>query len=44
MTVMIQSGLDLGPIVTHRFPYEEYERGFQAMLQGNSGKVVLNWE
>jgi len=44
MTVMIQSGLDLGPIVTHRLPYTEYERGFQAMLQGNTGKVVLNWE
>jgi len=44
MTVMIQSGLDLGPIVTHRLPYDEYERGFQAMLQGNTGKVVLNWE
>jgi threonine 3-dehydrogenase len=44
MTVMIQSGLDLAPIITHRLPYTEYERGFQAMLQGNTGKVVLNWE
>jgi threonine 3-dehydrogenase len=44
MTVMIQSGLDLTPIITHRLPYQEYERGFQAMVQGNSGKVVLNWE
>jgi threonine 3-dehydrogenase len=44
MTVMIQSGLDLAPIITHRLPYQEYERGFQAMLQGNTGKVVLNWE
>ncbi len=44
MTVMIQSGLDLAPIVTQRFPYDEFERGFQAMLQGNTGKVVLNWE
>jgi threonine 3-dehydrogenase len=44
MSVMIQSGLDLQPIITHRLPYQEYERGFQAMLQGNTGKVVLNWE
>jgi threonine 3-dehydrogenase len=44
MTVMIQSGLDLAPIVTHRLPFQEFERGFQAMLQGNTGKVVLNWE
>ena len=44
MSVLIQSGLDLRPIITHRLPYREYERGFQAMLQGNTGKVVLNWE
>jgi len=44
MTVMIQSGLDLSPIITHRLPYQEFERGFQAMVQGNSGKVILNWE
>ena len=44
MSVMIQSGLDLLPIITHRLPYQEYERGFQAMLQGNTGKVVLDWE
>jgi len=44
MSVLIQSGLDLAPIVTHRLPFREYERGFQAMLQGNTGKVVLNWE
>jgi threonine 3-dehydrogenase len=44
MTVMIQSGLDLAPIITHRLPYTEFERGFQVMLQGNTGKVVLNWE
>jgi threonine 3-dehydrogenase len=43
MTVMIQSGLDLSPIITHRLPYQEYERGFETMLQGHSGKVVLQW-
>jgi threonine 3-dehydrogenase len=43
MTVMLQSGLDIRPIITHRFPYSEYERGFEAMRSGNSGKVVLTW-
>ncbi len=44
MTVMIQSGLDLTPIITHRLPYREFEWGFEAMLSGNSGKVILNWD
>jgi threonine 3-dehydrogenase len=44
MTVMIQSGLNLAPIITHRLPYTEFEQGFETMLQGHSGKVVLNWE
>ena len=43
MTVMLQSGLDITPVITHRFPYTEFERGFEAMLSGNSGKVVLSW-
>ena len=43
MTVMLQSGLDIRPIITHRFPYTEYERGFEIMRSGNSGKVVLTW-
>jgi threonine 3-dehydrogenase len=41
---MIQSGLDLSPIITHRFPYTEYEMGFRAMSSGESGKVVLDWD
>ena len=44
MTVMLQSGLDVSPIVTHRFHYTEFEKGFDAMKSGNSGKVVLSWE
>jgi threonine 3-dehydrogenase len=44
MTVMLQSGLDISPVITHRFPYTEFEKGFAAMVSGNSGKVVLNWE
>jgi threonine 3-dehydrogenase len=44
MTVMLQSGLDIGSIITHRFPYAEFEKGFEAMMSGRSGKVVLSWE
>ena len=43
MQSMLQSGLDLSPIVTHQFHYTEFEKGFEAMISGNSGKVVLNW-
>ena len=44
MTVMLQSGLDISPVITHRYHYTEYEKGFEAMMSGNSGKVVLSWE
>jgi threonine 3-dehydrogenase len=44
MTVMLQSGLDIGSIITHRFPYTEFEKGFEAMVSGCSGKVVLSWD
>ena len=44
MSVMLESGLDIAPVITHRFPYTEYEKGFAAMISGNSGKVVLSWE
>jgi len=43
MTVMLESGLDLTPIVTHRFNYTDFQAGFDVMMSGNSGKVVLNW-
>jgi threonine 3-dehydrogenase len=43
MTVMLESGLDIRPVITHRYHYTEFEKGFEAMLQGNCGKVVLNW-
>jgi len=43
MTVMLQSGLDLSKVITHRMPWTEYEQGFDAMRSGNSGKVVLDW-
>jgi threonine 3-dehydrogenase len=44
MTVMLESGLDIKPVITHRFPYTEFERGLQVMLSGESGKVVLDWQ
>jgi threonine 3-dehydrogenase len=44
MTVMLQSGLDIKPIITHRMHYTEFEKGFHAMAAGESGKVVLDWE
>jgi threonine 3-dehydrogenase len=43
MTVMIQSGLDITPMITHRFDYTEYEKAFEVMRSGKSGKVILNW-
>ena len=44
MTVMLQSGLDITPVITHRFPCDEYEKGFEVMRAGQSGKVVLTWK
>jgi threonine 3-dehydrogenase len=43
MTVMIQSGLDINPIITHRYDCTDFEKGFEAMRSGRSGKVVLTW-
>jgi threonine 3-dehydrogenase len=43
MTVMLESGLDIRPVITHRFAYQEYEKAFQVMRTGNSGKVILVW-
>jgi threonine 3-dehydrogenase len=43
MTVMIQSGLDITPVITHHFHYTEFEKGFEVMCSGHSGKVILRW-
>lgn len=43
MGAMVQAGLDLTPMVTHRFNYRDFEKGFEAMNSGSSGKVVLDW-
>jgi threonine 3-dehydrogenase len=44
MTVMLESGLDIKPIITHRFHYTDFEKGFEVMKSGMSGKVILNWK
>ena len=44
MSVMLQSGLDIAPVITHRYHYTEFAEGFEVMRSGNSGKVILSWE
>ena len=43
MTVMIESGLDITPVITHRLPFDRYQEGFAAMREGDCGKVILDW-
>jgi threonine 3-dehydrogenase len=43
MTTMIQSGLDISPVITHQFPYTEFEEAFALMRSGQSGKIILHW-
>jgi threonine 3-dehydrogenase len=43
MNVMLQSGLDIGAVITHRFHYTEFHKAFEAMRTGETGKVILNW-
>ena len=44
MTVMLETGLNLKPAITHRFHFTEFEKGFEVMMSGRSGKVILNWQ
>jgi threonine 3-dehydrogenase len=44
MTALLQSGLDLSPIITHQFHYTEFEKAFELAASGQTGKVVLNWD
>jgi threonine 3-dehydrogenase len=43
MTVMLESGVNISPVITHRFDYNEFEQGFAAMISGQTGKVILDW-
>jgi len=44
MSVMIESGLLIDPVITHRFSYKNFEEGFRIMNSGNCGKIILDWE
>jgi len=43
MSVMLESGLDISPVITHRLSYKDFQLGFDAMISGEAGKVVLDW-
>ena len=43
MIAMLQSGLDISPVITHHFPIDEYQKAFEVMASGQSGKVILDW-
>ena len=43
MSVLMESGVDISPVITHRFGYKDFEQGFDAMISGQTGKVVLDW-
>src|SRR4029077_5343230 len=43
MSVMLQSGLDISPVITHHFPFTDFQQGFDIMRSGNCGKVTLTW-
>lgn len=44
MATLIQSGLDLSPIITHQFSIDDFQKGFDVMRSGQAGKVILNWD
>ena len=44
MSVMIDSGLDISPVITHRMPYQDFQSGFDVMKSGAASKVILNWD
>jgi threonine 3-dehydrogenase len=43
MSMMLESGVDITPVITHSFAYSEFQKGFDAMISGQTGKVVLDW-
>jgi threonine 3-dehydrogenase len=44
MTVMLQSGLDVSPVITHRFPASQHEAAFAAAATGSAAKVIIDWQ
>ncbi len=43
MSVLLESGINIEPVITHRYSYKDFEKGFEVMRTGNSGKVILDW-
>lgn len=43
MNVLVENGLNIAPVITHRYSYKDFEKGFEVMREGNSGKVILDW-
>lgn len=43
MSMMIQAGLDISEVITHHFDIKDFAKGFEAMISGESGKVILDW-
>lgn len=43
MSVLLESGVNIEPVITHRYSYRDFEKGFEVMREGNSGKVILDW-
>ena len=43
MTVLLESGVDISPVITHRFAYYDFDEGFAAMIRGQTGKLMLDW-
>jgi threonine 3-dehydrogenase len=44
MSVLLETGIDISPVITHRYPYDEFEQGFEAIRSGKCGKVILDFE
>ena len=44
MTTVLQSGLDISPVITHRYPVDDFIEGFEKVKSGRSGKVILDWD
>ena len=44
MTALVQGGMDITPVITHRLPVADFQQGFELMGSGQSGKIILNWE
>lgn len=43
MSIVICSGLDISPVISHRYHYSEFAKGFEMMMSGQSGKIILDW-